>query len=299
MRNAVLAERAVRERSLAGLGLEQTKEIVVMPGNALAVAPQLAPDLVPSLQPVKNDDLVPEGALGIDDGYVWYGQVDIRNVGGHIGRDRSQRMRIERRFGTRFNLHGLGDITVGRGRARVDQQQRLPVVRIRLHTQGVRFHARARGGFGADRSEALRHFAVDICLAGVADRIERGHALLSVEPGKFLDRSRMAEVVAEYRHIDVFGEAFDQAEALGKRRAALEQQPRPVGHAVEQGVERPAEPELPEHEDVAPAPRPLRNEFDFDDPPDDQEATTNRRIVDQMRANARRAALDPSDGIDL
>jgi len=63
------------------------------------------------------------------------------------------------------------------------------------------------------------------------------------------------------------------------------------------GVRR--EPELPQHEDIAPAASPPRNEFDFDDRRDDEEAGRNRRIADQMRANAQRAALDPDDGIDL
>ena len=63
------------------------------------------------------------------------------------------------------------------------------------------------------------------------------------------------------------------------------------------GVRR--EPELPQHEDIAPAPSPPRNEFEFDDRRDDEEASRNRRIADQMRANAQRAALDPDDGIEL
>lgn len=63
------------------------------------------------------------------------------------------------------------------------------------------------------------------------------------------------------------------------------------------GVRR--EPELPQHEDIAPAASPPRNEFEFDDRRDDEEASRNRRIADQMRANAQRAALDPDDGIEL
>jgi type IV secretion system protein VirD4 len=63
------------------------------------------------------------------------------------------------------------------------------------------------------------------------------------------------------------------------------------------GVRR--EPELPQHEDIAPAASPPRNEFEFDDRRDDEESSRNRRIADQMRANAQRAALDPDDGIDL
>lgn len=67
--------------------------------------------------------------------------------------------------------------------------------------------------------------------------------------------------------------------------------------AGEGGIRR--EPDLPEHEDVLPPRSPPPNEFDFTDRRDDGEAVRNRQITDRMRANARRAALDPGDGIDL
>ncbi len=63
------------------------------------------------------------------------------------------------------------------------------------------------------------------------------------------------------------------------------------------GVRR--EPELPEHEEIVRARVPIPNEFAFDDRQAGEEAGHNRRIVSQMRANARRAALDPDDGIAL
>ena len=66
---------------------------------------------------------------------------------------------------------------------------------------------------------------------------------------------------------------------------------------AEGGIRR--EPDLPEHEDIAAAPSPPRNEFEFDDRPDDSQASDNQRIAERMRANARRAALDPNDGIEL
>jgi len=59
------------------------------------------------------------------------------------------------------------------------------------------------------------------------------------------------------------------------------------------------EPEMPEHEDIAPKPKAPRNEFEFDERPVDETAAQNRAIAEQMRANARRAALDPGDGIEL
>lgn len=65
----------------------------------------------------------------------------------------------------------------------------------------------------------------------------------------------------------------------------------------EGGIRR--EPELPSHEDIDPPSNPPRNEFDFEDRSDDDEASRNQRQADQMRSNARRAALDPNDGIEL
>src|ERR1700709_307699 len=55
---------------------------------------------------------------------------------------------------------------------------------------------------------------------------------------------RLPEIVAKYGDVDVFGEALDQPKSLRKRGAALEQEPWPFGQAVEQGVERPADPEV-------------------------------------------------------
>ena len=61
-----------------------------------------------------------------------------------------------------------------------------------------------------------------------------------------------------------------------------------------------AEPELPIHEDIAPPPKSVAREFDFDrDEQNDDDAARNRRLQDRMRGNARRASLDPGDGIEL
>jgi type IV secretion system protein VirD4 len=60
------------------------------------------------------------------------------------------------------------------------------------------------------------------------------------------------------------------------------------------------EPELPIHEDIAPPSKPIAKEFDFDrDEQNDDDAARNRRLQDRMRGNARRASLDPGDGIEL
>ena len=58
--------------------------------------------------------------------------------------------------------------------------------------------------------------------------------------------------------------------------------------------------ELPVHEDIAPPPKPVAKEFDFDrDEQTDDDAARNRRLQERMRGNARRASLDPDDGIAL
>ena len=65
------------------------------------------------------------------------------------------------------------------------------------------------------------------------------------------------------------------------------------------GIRR--EPELPEHEDVAPietTPAPPIDTFAADEP-DDEEPIKARLLRSQGRALARHAALDPDDGIAL
>lgn len=68
------------------------------------------------------------------------------------------------------------------------------------------------------------------------------------------------------------------------------------GDAANAGLRR--EPGLPEHVDIAPEVRPVRNEFDFDAVEED--AAQGRRMADRsMAMGARNASLDPDDGIDL
>ncbi|MGX9148115.1 conjugal transfer protein TraG [Mesorhizobium sp. 128a] len=64
------------------------------------------------------------------------------------------------------------------------------------------------------------------------------------------------------------------------------------------GIRR--QPELPEHEDIAPEPRPAHSdEFDLDRDDSDDEAARRRSVDQTMRRTARQAALDPKDGIEL
>jgi len=66
---------------------------------------------------------------------------------------------------------------------------------------------------------------------------------------------------------------------------------------VDGGVRR--EPDLPEHEDIAPDPTPARSEFaDLDDEPSD-DAQRAKAMRDRFRTVARQASLDPDDGIEL
>ena len=60
------------------------------------------------------------------------------------------------------------------------------------------------------------------------------------------------------------------------------------------------EPELPIHEDIAPPLKQIVKEFDFDrEEQNDDDAAQSRSLQERMRGNARRASLDPGDGIEL
>ncbi len=65
------------------------------------------------------------------------------------------------------------------------------------------------------------------------------------------------------------------------------------------GIRR--EPELPEHEEIAPKPQPAPGrEFDFDEPGLDQEQTArNQRLQERLAGTSRQASLDPDDGLGL
>ncbi|MEM7667382.1 MAG: conjugal transfer protein TraG [Pseudomonadota bacterium] len=67
--------------------------------------------------------------------------------------------------------------------------------------------------------------------------------------------------------------------------------------ATDGGIRR--EPDLPEHEDIAPEPAPARSEFaDLDDEPDD-DAQRAKAMRDRFGTVARQASLDPGDAIEL
>jgi len=63
------------------------------------------------------------------------------------------------------------------------------------------------------------------------------------------------------------------------------------------GIRR--EPELPEHEDIAPVERPAIGEFDVLDDEPDVDAAKARSLRQQVTSTARQATMDPADGIEL
>lgn len=74
-------------------------------------------------------------------------------------------------------------------------------------------------------------------------------------------------------------------------------QPSAADDPANAGIRR--EPELPEHEEIAPEPRKPAQEFEpLDDEPND-DAQRARVLQRQVRAIARQVALDPGDGMEL
>jgi type IV secretion system protein VirD4 len=71
----------------------------------------------------------------------------------------------------------------------------------------------------------------------------------------------------------------------------------PVDDPANGGIRR--EPELAEHEDIAPEPPTPSPEFAFGEDETDEDAVRARALRAAARGLARQAALDPGDGIDL
>ena len=58
--------------------------------------------------------------------------------------------------------------------------------------------------------------------------------------------------------------------------------------------------DLPVQEEIVPKPKEQKNEFEFrDGDNDDDDAIKTQRLQDIAQNNARRASLDPGDGIEL
>jgi type IV secretion system protein VirD4 len=71
----------------------------------------------------------------------------------------------------------------------------------------------------------------------------------------------------------------------------------PVGDPANSGIRR--EPELPEHEDIAPDAPPPPPEFDFSEDGGDGDAIGARLLRRNVSGLARQAAMDPDDGLEL
>ncbi|HQS19357.1 conjugal transfer protein TraG [Reyranella sp.] len=84
--------------------------------------------------------------------------------------------------------------------------------------------------------------------------------------------------------------------ASGERTGGL-QDGQPVDDPANGGIRR--EPELAEHEDIAPEPNAPSPEFEFAEDEADDDAARARRLRATARGLARQAAMDPGDGIDL
>ncbi|MDI1262812.1 MAG: type IV secretory system conjugative DNA transfer family protein, partial [bacterium] len=70
-----------------------------------------------------------------------------------------------------------------------------------------------------------------------------------------------------------------------------------IGDPANAGIRR--EPELPEHEEIAPEQAKSAPEFVFGEEDPDDDAVRARALRQQARGLARQAAMDPGDGIDL
>ncbi|KAF1036361.1 MAG: hypothetical protein GAK33_03920 [Burkholderia lata] len=74
---------------------EQLVNIVVMPGNTLTAVTQFSTLLKPLPQTMKDHDLVPEGALGLNGHHIRYTQIEIRQIVCNVGTDGRYCMRVQ------------------------------------------------------------------------------------------------------------------------------------------------------------------------------------------------------------
>lgn len=129
------------------------------------------------------------------------------------------------------------------------------------------------------RAKKARYFADPRLAERVLPPPRTGGTTQNARPDDWTDTTLLAEPEGKSRKLRLARDQQDEDPANG-------------------GIRR--QPELPEHEDIAPE-RTARcdDEFDLDrDEPDDD--AVRRRSVDQaMRRAARQAALDPNDGIEL
>jgi len=120
----------------------------------------------------------------------------------------------------------------------------------------------------------------------------------------------------DWRHLPPIAPDDAQMRAFAKQRAEATGKERPGGKDGKAGKaegEKPdttgeseaaadirQEPDQDRHIDIAPKSRSApANEFDPDEPEPDADAIRNREILREQQMNARRAAMDRDDGIEL
>ncbi len=106
------------------------------------------------------------------------------------------------------------------------------------------------------------------------------------------ERPRVASTAADYR-----SGASIPASPEGEKGATGPRAVHPVDDPANGGIRR--EPELAEHEDIAPEPPTPSPEFAFGEDEPDEDAVRARALRAAARGLARQAVLDPGDGIDL
>ncbi|MBI5263962.1 MAG: conjugal transfer protein TraG [Bradyrhizobium sp.] len=84
--------------------------------------------------------------------------------------------------------------------------------------------------------------------------------------------------------------------AASRKAKARQEHIESIADSANAGIRR--EPELSEHEEVAPEPGPTKTEFDFIDEGDD-EVQRARALRQEAASLPRQAAMDPDDGLDL
>ena len=195
-----------------------------MAGHTLSLLPKNSASFVPAAQAMYDHDLVPEGAGRVDGGYPVGRQIESCGVLSDVGPDRERAVGLESRLRAGFDTdRRLHVDPVARLELGIPNEQGLPVGVgvVDLYVPG------AAGGVGELRAEEFPEGAGDVGMAGIPDRVEPGSTFLVRQGFQFLHRRRLLEVVAEYRDVDVFGEALDQAVGFREGCATLEEQAGP------------------------------------------------------------------------
>jgi hypothetical protein len=122
------------------------------------------------------------------------------------------------------------------------------MVRIRcvqLHAVTVPSDLSGDHRIGDQRGDVGQEWSRDECLASRLDGVKSATSPLTAQRFEFLNGCGLSEVVAKNGDVDVFGEAINQCERLRQRSSAFEQQARrSCRQAIEENVERPADPEI-------------------------------------------------------